>query len=150
MAASLMETALAIHSSNPSGNGNQKHYTITTVTIIKQNAKAFSLNAIVDVRHRRRHHEMNFLGNISETIRASNFNIYHKVALDSLYISTGNEVINYFSDRKQIVQPVNFGSFSGHDFSITVQPILKRFTVLESVIQGLHLLLCNLLDIFAP
>ena len=35
-----------------------------------------------------------FFFNISETIRASDFNIYHKVALDSLYISTGNDVIN--------------------------------------------------------
>ena len=34
--------------------------------------------------------------NISETIRASLFKIYQKVALDSLYISTGNDVINYF------------------------------------------------------
>ena len=33
---------------------------------------------------------------ISETNRASNFTIYHDLALDSLYISTGNDVINYF------------------------------------------------------
>ena len=37
-----------------------------------------------------------FLGNISETIRASDFKIYQKVALDSLYILMGNDVINYF------------------------------------------------------
>ena len=55
---------------------------------------AFSLNAIVDVRLRPRH-EMIFF-NISETIRASDFKIYHKIALDSLYISTGKDVINYF------------------------------------------------------
>ena len=30
------------------------------------------------------------------------------------------------------------------------QPILKVFTVLETVIKGLHLFLCNLLDIFTP
>ena len=35
-----------------------------------------------------------FFFNISETI--SDFKIYHKVALDSLCISTGNDVINYF------------------------------------------------------
>ena len=35
-------------------------------------------------------------GNISsETIRASDFKNYRKVALNSLYISTGNDVINY-------------------------------------------------------
>ena len=60
----------------------------------------FSLNAIVDVRLRRlrrrlRRHEMTFL-NISESIRASDFKINHKAALDSLYISAGNDVINYF------------------------------------------------------
>ena len=31
-----------------------------------------------------------------------------------------------------------------------VQPILNNFTVLETVIRGLHFVLCNLLDIFAP
>ena len=52
--------------------------------IIKQNAKAFSLNAIVNVRR-----EM-ILKKISRgTIRASDFKIYHKIALHSLHISTG-------------------------------------------------------------
>ena len=37
----------------------------------------------------------------------------------------------------------------GGDFSITVQPILKMFTVLETVIQVLHFFLCNLFDILA-
>ena len=37
-----------------------------------------------------------FLGNISETVGASDFAIYHRVALHSPYISTGNDVINYF------------------------------------------------------
>ena len=40
------------------------------------------------------------------------------------------------------------GSCSGHDVSITVEPILKRFTVLETVIQVLHFLFCNLLRRF--
>ena len=64
--------------------------------IFKRNPKAFSLNAIVNVRRRlrRRRHEIIFW-NISETIRASDFKIYLKVALGSLYIPTGNDVINY-------------------------------------------------------
>ena len=45
---------------------------------------------------------------------------------------------------------VHFGSCSGHDFSIVVQSISKGFTVLESVIQELHLLLRDALHIFAP
>ena len=50
-----------------------------------------------DVRRRlRRRTEMVFFSNISETIRASNFKIDHKVENDSLYISTGNDLINYF------------------------------------------------------
>ena len=64
-------------------------------SIIKRNANAFVLNAIVDVRLRRCPHKMIF-GNIPETIRDSDFKIYDKVAIDSFYISTGNDVINYF------------------------------------------------------
>ena len=45
---------------------------------------------------------------------------------------------------------VKFRSCSGGDLSITVQPILKKFTVLETAIQGLHFHFCSLLDIFAP
>jgi len=45
---------------------------------------------------------------------------------------------------------VNFWWHSDRDFSIMVQPIPKWFTVLETVIQGVYFLLCNLLDIFAP
>ena len=37
-----------------------------------------------------------------------------------------------------------FGSSCGRDFSITVQPIQKKFTVLETVIQWLHFPLYNL------
>ena len=66
----------------------------------KINAKTFSLNAIVDVRLRRlRSHEMIFCEYISEAIRASDFKIYHNVALGNLYISTGNDVINYFRSQ---------------------------------------------------
>ena len=52
-----------------------------------------SLNAIVDVRLRRRH-EM--ILNISKTIEGSNFKIYHNVAQDSLYIKIENDVTIYF------------------------------------------------------
>ena len=34
--------------------------------------------------------------NISETIRDYDFKMYDRVALDSFYVSTGNDVINYF------------------------------------------------------
>ena len=60
--------------------------------IFKRNAKAFSFNAIVDVRRRRCHE-------ILETIRASDFKIYDRIAFDSLYISTGNDVIYYFQSE---------------------------------------------------
>ena len=50
-------------------------------------------NAIIDVRLRR--HEMIFFC-ISETSRVCNIKIYHDMALDSLYIWTGNDVITYF------------------------------------------------------
>ena len=62
----------------------------------KRNAKAFSLNATVDVRLRRR---LEMIFNISEAIRASDLKIFHKVALDSLHISTGNDVIDYFRSQ---------------------------------------------------
>ena len=65
---------------------------------------------------------------------------------DIVYSHNGYDVIIYFRSHKR----VSFGSYSGRDFSITVQRILKRFTVLETVIQGVHFLFCNLLDIFAP
>ena len=55
------------------------------------------------------------------------------------------------SGRQQIVQTCTFWVIIRvPNFSILVQPILKRFTVLETVIQGLHFFLCNILDIFAP
>ena len=116
--------------------------------VFKRNAKAFSPNAIVDVRLRRRHQMICW--NISETVRASDVKIYHKIALDSLYISTRKWRHKLLSVGSESYKRVNFGSRSGRDFSITVQPILKRFTILEIVIQGLHFSLCNLLDVFAP
>ena len=43
---------------------------------------------------------------------------------------------------------VHFGPYSGRDFSITVQPSLKKFTVVETGSQWLHFRLCKLPDIF--
>ena len=54
------------------------------------------------------------------------------------------------SGRQQIAQTCKCWVFySGRDFSITVKPILNRFTVLEIVIQGLQFFFCNVFDIFA-
>ena len=75
--------------------------------------------------------------NISENIRASDFKIYHRVPLDSLYILTGNDVIKLLPVGSKLYKRVNCGSCSGGDFSITIQLILKRFIVLETVIQVL-------------
>ena len=87
--------------------------------IVKRNANAFSLNAIVDVRFRRRRHEM-------------------ILALHSLYIFTGNDVTGYFRSAVNRINALILGHVLGRDFSITAQPILKKFTVLKTVIQGLH------------
>ena len=46
------------------------------------------------------------------------------------------------SGRSKLHKRVHFGSCSGGDLSITVHSISKRFTVLESLIQLLHFLLC--------
>ena len=60
----------------------------------KRNANVLSFNAIADVRrHFRRRHEIILNMAISETTTgADSFKIYHDVALDGLYISTGNYV----------------------------------------------------------
>ena len=71
----------------------------------------------------------------SETANASSVKIYHDIVLDSLYIPPRND---------EVQTRVHLGPCSGGDFAITVQLILKKFTVLETVIEGLHLLLCNL------
>ena len=71
-------------------------------------------------------------------------------ALHSLYISTGNNVINYFRSAANRTKAKIFWSCSGHDSSIIAIPILKRFTVLETVIQGLYFFCCNLLGICTP
>ena len=40
--------------------------------------------------------------NISETVRASDFQISRKVDLDSIYISTGSDIINYFQSAANL------------------------------------------------
>ena len=53
---------------------------------------------------------------------------------------------------RKLVFKRNCGSSSGRDFSIRVQPILKRFTVFESAFQAASFprppTYCNVLDIF--
>ena len=67
-----------------------------------------------------------FFLNSWETIRASDFKIYNKVALGSLYISNGNGVINYFRSEANGTNV----QILGHVWvMIMVQPILKGFTV---------------------
>ena len=106
--------------------------------VFKRNAKAFSLSAIVDVLRRR--HGM-IWGNISETTRAGNFKIYQHAALNTLNLSTGNDVAIYFQSAANCINLFILGSRSGRNFSITVSSISKRFTALEMAIQVLHFLL---------
>ena len=115
--------------------------------ICKRNANAFSVNAIVDVCPRRRRHEMIFL--ISRKLQ--------KVATSKSNTAWPSVVFTFAPERTSSAssdqigskshKSVHFGSSSGRNVSTTAQPILKRFTVLETAIQGLHFLL---LDIFAP
>ena len=68
-----------------------------------------------------------------------------------VYIFTGNDVINYFLSAANRINVFNLCHVRiVIDFSITVRPILKKFTVLETVVQGLHFGLRNSLDMFAP
>ena len=47
--------------------------------------------------------------------------------LDSLIIFAGNDVISYFRSAAILINVcVHFGPFSSGDFSIMVQPILKK------------------------
>ena len=64
------------------------------------------------------------------------------MSLDSLYIFTGNDVTSYFRSAAYRIR-VHFGSCLGRDFLITVQPILNKFTALETAIQGLRCLMCS-------
>ena len=71
-----------------------------------------------------------FFFNISEITRGSNFKIYNNVAHDSLYLSTGTDVTIYFRSAASRTNLSILDHVRGHDFSITIQPISKRFTVL--------------------
>ena len=50
---------------------------------------------------------MGLLFNIPEASRASNFKIYYNAALDSLYISTGNDITVYF---RSAVNGINYSA----------------------------------------
>ena len=86
----------------------------------------------------------------SETANDSRFKIQPGMAIDSLNIFTGNDVIGYFRSVANRTNMFILVSSLGRDFSIIVQPMLKKFTVLKTVIQGLHFFMRNMLDIFAP
>ena len=87
--------------------------------------------------------------NISKPVWPRITKFYEDIHADIIYSQTGYDVI-IFSVGSKSHKRVNFLSYPGRNFSVMVQPIRKRFTVLETVIQGLHFLLCNLLDVFAP
>ena len=87
-------------------------FRLLNFVLFTQNEKAFSLNAIVDVCRRhlcRRHHEIIF--NILEAPKAINCKIYHNVALYSLYISTGNDVIINFQSAANSINVFIFVMF---------------------------------------
>ena len=89
-----------------------------------------------DVRRLRRRREFfwDIFSNTLETTRGRNFKSYHNVTHASLYFTNPTDKFS-----------VMFGSQFLDNGSI----ISKRFTVLERVIQGLHLFLCAALDTFA-
>ena len=70
-----------------------------------------------------------------KTTQDSNLQFYTSVKPEH-YILARNDVISYFR--------------SCRDFSITFQWASKKLTLLERIIQVLHFLSCNLIDIFAP
>ena len=87
------------------------------ITIFKRNANAFSLNAFVGVRLRlRRCHEMMFFLNISATIKASNFTIYHNVAHGSFFTFPPEITSQSTSSRQQITQTCQFWVMFGSRF----------------------------------
>ena len=106
-------------------DGNVEYLSILLYSV------AFSLHAIADVRRR---HEMIFFGISGKLLKLSTSKFNMAQALDSLYISTGNDFNSYFWSTANRINVF----ILGRDFSITVQPILQKFTVWETVIQGLH------------
>ena len=107
---------------------------------------AFSLNAIVDVRLRQS--------------AVTKWFLEYSQKLPKLYISKFNTAWPSIH-RKWCYQllpvgsssykRVHFWSHSGREFSIPVhwfiQQIMKKFTVLKTVIQGRHFVCCNIIDI---
>ena len=87
-------------------------------------------------RLRRHRHEMIYF-NISETTEASKQKNLHSIPLGSLYIFAGNDVASYFRSAVNRINVFILGSSWGRDLSVTVQPIPKKFTVLETGIQGI-------------
>ena len=79
-----------------------------------------------------------FFFNISETTRASNFKIYHNVAQDSLYISTGNDVTICFPLAANRTNMFILGHGST-DF--------EKASQFWKLIQRLNFFFCNISDI---
>ena len=84
--------------------------------------------------------------NIYETIRASSFKIYHNVAHDGLYVSTGKDVTFYFRSAANRTSVSVFGHVR---VSIAAQRISKMSAILRIMVRVLHFALCKSLDIFA-
>ena len=82
----------------------------------------------------------------SISVYDSSFQISNSIALDSRNIVTRNNVTSYFRSAANR----NVVSCSGRHFSITVQPILTKSTVLETAIQVLHCFCFTLPDVFSP
>ena len=116
----------------------------------KRNANAFSLNGTVDVRRHGAAAVVTkwFFGKISETTSGGNFKNVPTCSPCIHYHSTGNDVTIYFrfaANRTTYLFWVMFGSQILDNRSTDA----NSFTVLDTVVQGRHFLLCNLLDIFA-
>ena len=79
---------------------------------------------------------------ISETIGASNFNIYQRVSFSSLCITTGNDDT---SNSQASANGVSMAIY--RSFSITTHPTLERLRVLKRALQVLYFVFCKLLDI---
>ena len=62
----------------------------------------------------------------------------YNATLDSLYISTKNDVITYFQSAANQIQVFIFGHAG-----VTISIISQRFTVLEMTVQLLNFQLCN-------
>ena len=70
-------------------------------------------------------------------------------ALDSRYISTGNDVISYFQSTANRISVSIFGQVRIVISRYWFNQFLKKFAVLKTVIQGLHFLLLTYSTFFA-